>query len=92
MAENPASKIMHLKEQGLKLKVQPSGRDNLLHHKFCLIDENHPKDSKIFFGTLNLTLQGMTSNFDAIIFTNNVQIVQKYRDEFEFLWSSFKSV
>ncbi|KAF5269997.1 hypothetical protein FQR65_LT05796 [Abscondita terminalis] len=92
MAQNPASKIQYLQKQGLTIKVQPKQRDNLLHHKFCLVDENHPQNSKVLFGTLNLTLQGLTTNFDTVLFTNNKIVIERYKDEFELLWSKFKEV
>ncbi|XP_023027938.2 mitochondrial cardiolipin hydrolase [Leptinotarsa decemlineata] len=78
-----------LKENGICYKVQPS-INGMMHHKFCLIDKEEEELAKMFFGSLNLTSQGLVSNFDVVILTNNLNIIQRYSEEFEELWSSFK--
>lgn len=59
-----------------------------MHHKFCLIDENTP-NKKAFIGTLNLTLQGLCSNWDTFVYTNDSNVIQSLKIEFERLWSAF---
>ncbi|XP_060534635.1 mitochondrial cardiolipin hydrolase-like [Cylas formicarius] len=64
----------------------PDSTDVMLHHKFCLIDENHPQLAKMFFGSLNLTAQAMCKNFETVVLTNNSDWIQTFSQEFEDLW------
>lgn len=69
------------------MKVQPKD-GSLMHHKFCLLDERTPQ-AKMFVGSLNLTLQALTANFDDLVFTDNPQIIAQLANEFEEMWKSF---
>lgn len=59
-----------------------------MHHKFCLIDEK-TEHGKICVGTMNITLQGITSNWENIVCTNNKEMLLSFSLEFEEMWSSF---
>ncbi|KAB0795773.1 hypothetical protein PPYR_09834 [Photinus pyralis] len=85
MAENKAARIRHLQAAGLTVKTQKSS-DEVIHHKFCYADENSLMKRKMFFGTLNLTIQGMTGNWDSLIFTDNPYLIGQYHKVFEDLW------
>lgn len=58
----------------------------MMHHKYCLIDENDPQGAKAFFGSVNLTAQAFCKNFEAMILTNNKNIIKKLSEEFEEMW------
>lgn len=60
----------------------------MLHHKFFLIDEDTP-NAKIFIGTINLTLQGLCANWEAIVYTDDKQLIARLKTEFEIMWSDF---
>lgn len=59
-----------------------------MHHKFCLIDENTPS-AKLFIGTLNMTLQGLCSNWDSFVYSDDKEIISSLKTEFEEMWSAF---
>lgn len=73
---------------GIPFKTQPS-EQSMMHHKFCLIDKEDPELAKVLFGSLNLTAQALTKNFDAFIITNNLNILKRFSEEFEDLWEEF---
>ncbi|KAG5897143.1 hypothetical protein JTB14_020872 [Gonioctena quinquepunctata] len=78
-----------LTENGICYKMQPS-EQSMMHHKFCLIDKEEEDLAKMFFGSLNLTIQGLVSNFDTVVLTNNRNIIRRYSEEFEELWGLFE--
>lgn len=73
---------------GIPYKVQPSDQC-MMHHKFCLIDKDDKNCAKMFFGTMNLTGQGLVSNFESIVLTNNWNMIERFGQEFEELWENF---
>ncbi|XP_050301474.1 mitochondrial cardiolipin hydrolase-like [Anthonomus grandis grandis] len=79
------SNIQYLQKHGVICKTQQKA-DKMMHHKFCLIDECDTGSSKVFFGSLNLTAQAFCKNFEALILTNNKDIIQRLSQEFEELW------
>ncbi|KAL1516653.1 hypothetical protein ABEB36_000536 [Hypothenemus hampei] len=82
------SNLNHLAKYGINYKVSRSTNE-MMHHKFCLIDEKDPQTAKVFFGTINLTAQGFCKNFESLIYTNDKNIIQRLSTEFEQLWLSF---
>lgn len=89
MAENKATRMEFLKSAGIPIKTQGQTVETVIHHKFCYCDENYPSKSKLFFGSLNLTIQGLTSNWDSVIFTDNRYLIIQYTNVFEDLWTEF---
>lgn len=85
----PSQSNLHFFEKnGVQYKMPQSG-DEMMHHKFCLIDENDPSTAKGFFGSVNLTAQAFCRNFEALILTNNWEIISRLSEEFEELWMLF---
>ncbi|KAJ8925049.1 hypothetical protein NQ315_001220 [Exocentrus adspersus] len=80
--------LTFLKNSGVPLKVQPNNQ-SMMHHKFCLIDKEDRDSAKMFFGSMNLTTQGLVSNFDNVVLTNNSTMIQRFSEEFEELWANF---
>lgn len=73
----------------LDVPIKVQNKDgSMMHHKFCLIDENTPY-AKLFIGTVNLTLQGLCQNWDTFVYTNNREIMERLKEEFEELWLTF---
>ncbi|KAK5642268.1 hypothetical protein RI129_008435 [Pyrocoelia pectoralis] len=89
MAENRATRMEFLKSAGIPIKTQVQTVETVIHHKFCYCDENYPSNRKLFFGSLNLTIQGLTSNWDSVIFTDNRFLILQYKNIFEDLWTEF---
>ncbi|GJQ67882.1 hypothetical protein Trydic_g16643 [Trypoxylus dichotomus] len=77
----------HLKELGIPVKIQPDSQ-SFMHHKFFLIDE-YTDDKEVWFGSLNLTAQAFTANWESIIYTNDTVMVSNFSKCFEMLWTSF---
>lgn len=67
----------------------PPYEDAFMHHKYCLIDADDPTLQKMFCGSLNLTLQGCTKNFECVCITSDPKIIKRYNDEFEYLWKTY---
>lgn len=63
-----------------------------MHHKFCLIDEFDHINAQLFYGSLNLTMQGITSNWETVVFTKNQNLIKYFSEEFEYLWKTFPDV
>lgn len=61
-----------------------------LHHKFCLIDSGK-QGAKVLFGSLNLTMQAFSKNYDCVIVTDDKFLVNNFREAFEDLWATFKN-
>lgn len=61
-----------------------------MHHKFCVVDAG-TEDQKVFFGSLNLTLQGLTRNWDDVVFTTNKTFISRFGEEFNELWHLFEN-
>lgn len=72
---------------GVPVKIQ-STDGGMMHHKFCLIDENTP-NARLFIGTVNITLQGICSNWDTFVYTDNKVAIARLKEEFEEMWSTF---
>nr|CAI5858747.1 unnamed protein product [Callosobruchus analis] len=90
MSKTEASQfnIMEFIQHDIPHKNQASGH-SMMHHKFCLIDKEDSSLAKMFFGSMNLTGQALVSNFDSVVLTNNSNIIQRYSEEFEELWSCY---
>lgn len=61
-----------------------SSNENLMHHKFVIID-----NKKIILGSLNWTLMALRKNWENVFITNNLKIIDPFRQEFERLWAVF---
>lgn len=55
-----------------------------MHHKFCIID-----DSKLLNGSLNWSVQGVRSNQENVMITNDPALVRPFRAAFDSLWRSY---
>ncbi|CAG9770940.1 unnamed protein product [Ceutorhynchus assimilis] len=82
------SNLQFFKKNGISYKTSPSVNE-MMHHKYCLIDEKDPVGCKVFFGSLNLTCQALCKNFEAICLTNNQEIIHRLSEEFEEMWAMF---
>ncbi|XP_019878636.1 uncharacterized protein LOC109606534 [Aethina tumida] len=81
-----SSKLDTWIQNGIACKT-PGCVDELMHHKFCLIDEKNPKLAKLVFGSLNFTHTAFCNNFESLMYTNNPDIIKRFSEEFELLWN-----
>jgi len=57
---------------------------NLMHHKFIIID-----NKKVILGSLNWTKMSVRTNWENTFITNNCEIVNPFKQEFQRLWEEF---
>lgn len=62
----------------------PANGDYLMHHKFAVID-----GSTLITGSFNWTMQALMGNNENIIITQDPQLVDPFKEEFELLWKKF---
>lgn len=74
---------------GIEVRI-PNSTQQLMHNKYCLIDEADEQHAKLFFGSLNLTSQALLRNFESVILTNNKDVIRHLREEFEYLWCALE--
>lgn len=65
-------------------KVRTKVSDNLMHHKFVIID-----DDILITGSANWTMQALFGNTENIIITNHSVLVKRFVDEFKKLWDIY---
>lgn len=79
----PNSQVGNLLKEGIQVR-----RDNnpsyLMHHKFVVIDK-----SVLVNGSFNWTRQAVMGNNENVLITNSPDIVEPYKQEFEWLWGHF---
>lgn len=91
MAFSSGSVIKRMEKLGIPVRWMKS--TNLMHHKFCLIDINNDKVTPfVMAGSLNWTNQALCGNWEDVIVTSQIDIVQQYTIEFERLWTYFKPI
>ncbi|XP_045463607.1 mitochondrial cardiolipin hydrolase [Harmonia axyridis] len=83
-------KLQKLGRIGIPVKTQ--GENSCIHHKFCIVDEDDKASAKMFFGSMNFTLNGMLSNYEHITLTNDYRITEKFTKEFNALWKEFELI
>lgn len=102
MCYSSGSQITDLTKCGIPVRF-PNASNMLMHHKFCILDgpvrsraiskdKNVSNDSSqgiLFTGSLNWTHQGFNANFENMIITSNVKLIDKFEQEFERMWFSF---
>ncbi|XP_044754168.1 mitochondrial cardiolipin hydrolase [Coccinella septempunctata] len=87
IAEN-SPRLQKLKEKGIPVKTQVE--KSCLHHKFCIVDEDDEVLAKMFFGSMNFTLQGLVRNYEHVTLTNNYEMIKRFLEEFNLLWNEFE--
>lgn len=83
------------KREGLKFQdlIGDKGRfyycsvDNLVHHKFCLID-----DARVITGSYNWTYYAEKRNWENIVILDNKEIVTGFKEEFDLIISQYRKV
>ncbi|VVC40490.1 Hypothetical protein CINCED_3A018018 [Cinara cedri] len=70
---------------GIPKRVKnPELNSNLMHHKFTIID-----NKRIILGSLNWSQNATRSNWENIFITNECEIVNTFKQEFQRLWLEF---
>jgi len=70
---------------GILKKVNKANHnENLMHHKFVIID-----NKKVILGSQNWTKMSVRANWENSFITNNCDLVNPFRKEFQRLWKLF---
>ena len=69
----------HLKRLGARIQIKDFG--TLMHHKFCVIDED-----LCIFGAFNWTKKANDQNIESITVTDESTAIYDYLEEFNSLW------
>lgn len=73
------SDIEYFVEKGLKIKVDTS--PNHMHHKFAIFD-----NTILLNGSFNWTRSASRYNHENIMVSTDIQLVNKYSDEYKEIW------
>jgi phosphatidylserine/phosphatidylglycerophosphate/cardiolipin synthase-like enzyme len=80
------SDIFKLAAMGVPVKTDDAKQYHM-HHKFAVLDE-----AVVVTGSFNWTTQAVLHNQENIMFFENSQMAKAYNDEFEKMWSNFKTI
>lgn len=74
-----------MSNMGISIKFKKGKHnENLMHHKFVIID-----NKKVILGSLNWTNMSVRLNWENSFITNNRELVNPFRQEFQRLWKQF---
>ncbi|XP_026814209.1 mitochondrial cardiolipin hydrolase-like [Rhopalosiphum maidis] len=83
--EDNAMTTWQLGSMGILKKVKKNKYDEyLMHHKFVIID-----NKKVILGSMNWTKMSVRANWENVFITNNCELVNPFRQEFQRLWKQF---
>ena len=83
MMRMPGSDVKKLHDEGYAVRVDLDPKAHM-HHKFVVID-----DSIVITGSYNWTRQASNKNNENVVVFEDVEIAQKYTEEFNKLWEQF---
>ncbi|XP_055389919.1 mitochondrial cardiolipin hydrolase [Condylostylus longicornis] len=99
------SQVWNLYDEGIAVRFQKVNGEQLMHHKFCIIDgknrvsvlrktsevglKNEP-NSILMSGSCNWTRQGLYSNWENIVVTSERKLIDSFEKEFELMWNEFR--
>ena len=78
------SDVYKLAAIGVPVKTDSNAQYHM-HHKFVVIDKK-----VLITGSFNWTVQAVKNNNENVIMLQNKELVDKYVQEFDRLWGSFK--
>ncbi|KAK9500057.1 hypothetical protein O3M35_001397 [Rhynocoris fuscipes] len=79
---NRNSWIFKFLEEGIPVRQKVS--DNLMHHKFLIVD-----NEIVVNGSMNFTLCGAFSNWEMVLVSSQPSLVKQFSNGFQKLWDSF---
>ncbi|XP_046827065.1 mitochondrial cardiolipin hydrolase [Vespa crabro] len=82
MAEHNDNQAIPFRKASIKVRTKST--DNLMHHKFAIID-----DDILITGSANWTMQALFGNSENIIITNHPILLKRFIDEFKRLWKIY---
>jgi mitochondrial cardiolipin hydrolase len=68
------------------IKIVHDNSSYHMHHKFCIVD-----GKKLLNGSLNWSVQGVTSNQENVMVTTNLVFVKSFQVRFDRMWAQFGS-
>lgn len=78
------TQIRRLLDVGAEIKANRIGSGALMHHKFVIVD-----DTILMTGSFNWTSSAVVKNFEAIIVTDDEDLVLPFKEKFLDLWNDF---
>jgi len=78
--------LVKLCRKGIAVK-HDANLSKFMHHKFCIIDQD-----LLLTGSFNWTAAAWKKNNENLIVLSGSEVVGRYQDEFDLLWSGFTSV
>ena len=78
------SDVYKLASIGVPVKTDSNAQYHM-HHKFVVVDKR-----VLITGSFNWTVQAVKNNNENVIMIQNKELVDKYVQEFDSLWKSFK--
>jgi len=78
--------LVKLCRKGIDVK-HDANLSKFMHHKFCIIDQ-----SLLLTGSFNWTAAAWKKNNENLIALSGSEVVARYQDEFDLLWSGFTSL
>ncbi|KAL2724464.1 mitochondrial cardiolipin hydrolase-like isoform X1 [Vespula squamosa] len=82
MAQYDGNQGVAFRKASIKVRTKPS--NNLMHHKFVIID-----DDILITGSANWTMQALFGNAENVIITNHSVLVKRFVEEFKRLWEIY---
>lgn len=79
------SQLANLQAKGIGIKSKDQLNNELMHNKFVVID-----GETLLFGSANWTRSAFRQNKEAIVVTDNHDIVKPFTIEFERMWSDYQ--
>ena len=82
-AKNQGSDIFDLSEKGVQVRTDANIKAHM-HNKYVVIDNRI-----LITGSFNWTWQAVKSNQENLVIVEKADLVKKYHDSFEKLWTEF---
>lgn len=80
-----ASQIERLRTSGIVVKSNKRGTGRLMHHKFVVVD-----GELLLSGSFNWTNKAVVHNYEAVLVTNESNLVGPFCEKFNELWQQFE--
>lgn len=79
-----ASQLDRLRKCGIEIKSNRRGTGALMHHKFVIVD-----NQLLLSGSFNWTSKAVVSNYEAVLVSSEISLVEPFRRTFDIMWDEF---
>ncbi len=74
--KNPHSNMSDLKEYGIAVYAYQRKKDELMHHKYCIID-----DDMVLNGSMNWTRRGSSRNQESMMWCDDTETIKRFKQQ-----------